>query len=84
MVLETLMTILGGENGYGKSTFLEALAIAVGLVVVCGEDLAHARSLDRVRELAAALKAQFFIATHSPLLMADPGAARDSFARAPA
>jgi predicted ATPase len=37
-----------------------------------------------VRELAAALKTQFFIATHSPLLMAYPGAARDSFARAPA
>ncbi len=76
MVLDTLVTILGGENGYGKSTFLEALAIAVGLVVVGGEDLAHARALDRVRELAAALKAQFFIATHSPLLMAYRGAAR--------
>jgi len=70
MVLDALVTILGGENGYGKSTFLEALAIAVGSVVVGGEDLAHARALDRVRGLADALKAPFFIATHSPLLMA--------------
>lgn len=48
--LRAEVTFLVGENGSGKSTLIEALAAAVGSVVVGGEDvrtdktLAHARA----------------------------------------
>jgi predicted ATPase len=58
------VTFLVGENGSGKSTFLEAVAIAVGSVVVGGEDLAHDPSLDHVRGLADALKLTWNKRTH--------------------
>ncbi|MDA0322501.1 MAG: AAA family ATPase [Verrucomicrobia bacterium] len=59
MMLDAPVSFLVGENGSGKSTFLEALAIAVGSVVVGGEDLAHDRSLDHVRGLVEAVSRRF-------------------------
>jgi predicted ATPase len=59
--LETLafgapVTFLVGANASGKSTLLEALAIATGRVVVGGTDLKRDRSLDALRPLARTLK----------------------------
>jgi predicted ATPase len=50
------VTFLVGANASGKSTLLEALAIASGRVVVGGTDLKRDRSLDAIRPLAKALR----------------------------
>ena len=50
------VTFLCGENGTGKSTILEALAVAAGCNPEGGQG------------------SQFFIATHSPILLAYPEA----------
>jgi predicted ATPase len=50
------VTFLTGANASGKSTLLEAIAIASGRVVVGGTDLKHDPSLDAIRPLAQALK----------------------------
>lgn len=62
--LNSRVTFLVGENGSGKSTFLEALAVAIGSVVIGGEDLARDPSLDHVRGLANALKLTWNKRTH--------------------
>ncbi len=46
------VTFLMGENGSGKSTFLEALAVAVGAVTVGAEDAAEDTTLSGARRLA--------------------------------
>lgn len=46
------VTFLVGENGSGKSTFLEALACAIGAITVGSESVGSDPSLAPVRELA--------------------------------
>lgn len=46
------VTFLVGENGSGKSTFLETLACAVGSITVGSEDVRTDPTLKAVRELA--------------------------------
>jgi predicted ATPase len=46
------MTFLVGENGSGKSTFIEALAAGIGSVTVGGQDVAHDETLEPARQLA--------------------------------
>lgn len=58
------VTILVGENGSGKSTFLEALASSVGLPAIGGESLEDDASLVHVRELADSLKLTWNINKH--------------------
>src|SRR5687768_11699774 len=53
---DAAVTFLVGENGSGKSTLLEALAAAVGSVVVGGEDVRADKTLAHARALAAQLK----------------------------
>jgi predicted ATPase len=48
------VTFLMGENGSGKSTFIEALAIAVSAVTVGAQDVAEDVTLAGARRLAAA------------------------------
>jgi predicted ATPase len=54
--LETPVTLLVGENGSGKSTFLEALALAARLPAVGASRLADDPTLEPQRRLAARLK----------------------------
>ncbi len=56
MAFASPVTFLVGENGSGKSTFLEALALAADRVAVGAEDLAEDDSLSRLRPLAEALR----------------------------
>ena len=50
------VTFLVGENGSGKSTFLEALACAVGSITVGSESVQTDPSLQLVREFSTHLK----------------------------
>jgi predicted ATPase len=52
----TPVTLLVGENGSGKSTMLEALAVAIGSIAVGSEDVARDATLDPVRPLADHMK----------------------------
>jgi len=54
--LTTPVTLLVGENGSGKSTFLEALAIASGLPAVASRRLKDDPTLEPQRRLAGHLK----------------------------
>jgi predicted ATPase len=54
--LRAPVCFLVGENGSGKSTFLEALAVAVGSVTVGGEDLQRDKTLVHARALAKQLR----------------------------
>lgn len=58
------VTFLVGENGSGKSTFLEALAAGVGSVVVGGEDIRTDKTLAHARSLAAQMKLVWSKRTH--------------------
>src|SRR3712207_5369467 len=60
----TPVTFLVGENGSGKSTVLEALAAAVGSVVVGGEDVRADKTLGHARAPAAQLKLVWGKRTH--------------------
>jgi len=51
----TPVTFLVGENGSGKSTFLEAIASAAGIVAAGSADLDRDESLGAVRRLAGTL-----------------------------
>ena len=55
LLIETPVTLLVGENGTGKSTFLEALAIAAHLPAVGATRLADDPTLEPQRRLAARL-----------------------------
>ncbi len=61
---DAAVTFLVGENGSGKSTVLEALAAAVGSVVVGGEDVRADKTLAHARSLAAQLKLVWTKRTH--------------------
>jgi len=50
------VTFLVGENGSGKSSFLEALACAIGSIVAGGDDVGADQTLAPVRPLANRLK----------------------------
>jgi predicted ATPase len=50
------VTVLVGENGTGKSTFLEALACAVGSITVGEQSVERDPTLEPVRRLGKALK----------------------------
>jgi predicted ATPase len=50
------VTFLVGENGSGKSTFLEALALAAGSVSAGSDEMERDKSLNTVRALAKRLK----------------------------
>ncbi len=52
----TPMTFLVGENGSGKSTFLEAIASAANSIAVGSDELDRDSSLANVRKLGKALK----------------------------
>jgi predicted ATPase len=56
VVFETPVTFLVGENGSGKSSFLEALAWAVESVAAGSAPLERDASLDAVRPLGRALR----------------------------
>jgi predicted ATPase len=56
MRFDTPITLFVGENGTGKSTLLEAVAIAADLPSAGGAELARDASLDPVRPLATALR----------------------------
>jgi predicted ATPase len=51
------VTFLMGENGSGKSTFLEAIAVAVDAVTVGSEEVAEDATLSGARRLAASFVA---------------------------
>lgn len=61
---EAPVTFFVGENGSGKSTVLEALAIAARAVTAGAEDAATDASLDGVRSLAGALRLSWTAKTH--------------------
>ena len=63
-----------GENGSGKSTLLEAIAIAHGFNPEAA--LSPQRQLTLLMEIYKCAKkgAQFFIVTHSPILLGIPDA----------
>ena len=54
--LDTAVTFFVGENGTGKSTLLEAIAIAAGLPTVGSDEVAYDRTLGPQRELARELR----------------------------
>lgn len=62
--LTSAVTFLVGENGTGKSTLMEAVAAAVGSVVVGGEDVRTDKTLAHARALAAQLKLAWTKRTH--------------------
>jgi predicted ATPase len=61
---ESPVTFLVGENGTGKSTVLEALAIATGLPAVASASLARDDTLAAQRDLAGAMRLAWIRRTH--------------------
>ncbi|WP_345243205.1 AAA family ATPase [Pontibacillus salipaludis] len=61
------ITILVGENGTGKSTFLEGLATNVGSILIGGESIDLDPSLDPVRPLGDAMKVTWRVRTKKGL-----------------
>jgi predicted ATPase len=61
---ETPVTLFVGENGSGKSTVLEALAIAARAVTAGAAEAADDTTLAGVRSLAAALRLSWTTRTH--------------------
>jgi predicted ATPase len=62
--LKQPVTFLVGENGSGKSTFLEALASAAGSTAIGREDIARDPSLSAARTLGAKMKVAWRVKTH--------------------
>lgn len=58
------VTFLAGENGSGKSTFLEGLACHTGLATAGQEETGRDPTLDRVRPLGRRMKASWTQRTH--------------------
>jgi predicted ATPase len=65
----TEVTFLVGENGSGKSTFLEALACAAGSITVGSESVEGDRTLAAVRLLARKLKLSWSKRKHAGFFM---------------
>jgi predicted ATPase len=49
------VTFLVGENGSGKSTFLEAVAAGINIITIGGQDVGSDDTLEHARQLAARL-----------------------------
>lgn len=64
LALDRPVTFLVGENGSGKSTFLEALAIATRLPVLGGEPAERDPTLAPARALAARLRLSWRVHPH--------------------
>src|SRR5919205_3872798 len=62
--LRSPVTFLVGENGSGKSTLIEALAAAIGSVVVGGEDVRRDKTLAHARALGSRMKLVWEKRTH--------------------
>lgn len=62
--LQSPVTFLVGENGSGKSTFLEALACAVGATTVGTESVKTDKTLEDARRLAKHLRLSWGKRTH--------------------
>lgn len=58
------VTFLVGENGSGKSTFLEALALAIGVSTVGSEEVAYDETLTAVQSLANQFRLVWRIRNH--------------------
>jgi predicted ATPase len=63
--LTSPVTFLVGENGSGKSTFLEALGMAVGANTIGSEDVKDDSTLTAVRSLANRLRLVWRARTHN-------------------
>ncbi len=63
------VTFLVGENGSGKSTFLEALAVAIGSITVGSDEAEQDTSLAPVRPLARKMKLAWTRPTHNGFFM---------------
>ena len=61
---QTPVTMLVGENGSGKSTFLEGIACAARLVTVGSASLEHDPTLVDIRALANFIKLNWKKRTH--------------------
>ena len=57
------VTILVGENGTGKSTLLEALAVSIGSIAIGGENIEFDETLKHVRKLADYIQLTWSIKT---------------------
>lgn len=64
LAFETPVTILVGENGTGKSTLLEALAVAANCTTIGSESVSADPTLAPARELARQLKLSWRRRTH--------------------
>lgn len=64
LTFETPVTFLVGENGSGKSTFLEALAVATRLPTVGAQESGQDQSLGKMRELSRHLQLAWSRRTH--------------------
>jgi predicted ATPase len=80
--LSSPVTFFVGENGSGKSTLLEAMALAAELPTVGSDEIRSDATLALMQDMIAE-DGQFVIATHSPILLAFPGATIYTFDRAP-
>lgn len=56
IVFETPVTMFVGENGSGKSTVLETLALAINMITIGSESINRDKSLRRLKELSWAFK----------------------------
>lgn len=56
LTFPTPVTLFVGENGSGKSTVLETIALAINMVTIGSENINRDRSLQRLKELAWAVK----------------------------
>jgi predicted ATPase len=65
----TPVTFLVGENGSGKSTFMEAVASAAGSIAAGSDDLGRDKSLQSVRALAKMLKLAWHKRTRKGLFL---------------
>jgi len=74
---DTPVTLFVGENGSGKSTLLDEPETALS-------PRSQLELLGLLQAMGAAGHAQFIIATHSPILLACPGARLCSFDHIPA
>lgn len=64
LIFTSEVTFLVGENGSGKSTFLEGLACHTGLPTAGSEESARDPTLDRVRPLGKKMKGTWNHPTH--------------------
>ncbi len=69
LVFASPVTFFAGENGSGKSTFLEALACAIGSVTVGSQSVLHDPTLAAARELSRHLRLSWTKKTRKGLFL---------------